>query len=188
MTDYKKLCLELFGTDDEAQLRKIAGRLASGRKKALSKNDIDTIIKMQQQGRTTKEIAEYFGLSRQTISKYLNKPLTDDYTMRIDFMYKQRVCTEIYVDYMHEKIKIVNRTNDIMKRAFGVNESPTWQEYEDFLADRCLPKARAMRKTILSRIGIDSYDPIQIVEKTNGRTAEDNQYLKFTYRKRRMAF
>ena len=108
--------------------------------------------------------------------------------MRIDFMYKQRVCTEIYVDYMHEKIKIVNRTNDIMKRAFGVNESPTWQEYEDFLADRCLPKARAMRKTILSRIGIDSYDPIQIVEKTNGRTAEDNQYLKFTYRKRRLAF
>ena len=56
MTDYKKLCLELFGTDNEAELRKIAGRLASGRKKALSNNDIDTIIKMQQQGRTTKEL------------------------------------------------------------------------------------------------------------------------------------
>lgn len=187
MTDYKKLCIELFGTDDENELREIAGRLCSGRKKALSKEDTETIIKMQQQGKTTKEIAEHFGVSRQTISKYLNKPLTDDYVMRIDFMYKQKICTEIYVDYTHKRIKIVNRTNDIMKRAFGVNETPTWKDFEEFLADRCLPKARAMRKTILSRIGIDSYDPIQIVEKTNGRTAEDNQYLKFTYR-RRMAF
>lgn len=187
MTDYRKLCLELFGTDNETELRTIAGKLASGRKKALSNNDVELAIKMQQQGKTTKQIAEHFSVSRQTISKYLNKPLTDDYVMRIDFMYKQKVCTEIYVDYMHKKIKIVNRTNDIMKRAFGINEFPSFEDYEDFLADRCLPKARAMRRTILSRIGIDSYDPIQIVEKTNGRTAEDNQYLKFTYRKK-MAF
>ena len=41
MTDYKKLCLELFGTDDEAELRKIAGRIASGRKKALSKQTMN---------------------------------------------------------------------------------------------------------------------------------------------------
>lgn len=187
MTDYKELCLELFGTDDESELRAIAGKLASGRKKALTNKDVELAIEMQQQGKTTKQIAEYFGVSRQTISKYLNKPLTDDYVMRIDFMYKQKVCTEIYVDYMHKKIKIVNRTNDIMKRAFGINDSPTWDDYEEFLENRCFPKTRAMCKTILNRIGIDSYDPIQIAEKTNGRTAEDNQYLKFTYRKK-MAF
>lgn len=184
MTDYKKLCIELFGTDDETELREIAGRLASGRKKALNKKDTETIIQMQQQGKTTKEIAERFGVSRQTVSKYLNKPLTDDYVMRIDFMYKQKVCTEIYVDYQNTKIQIVNRTNDIMKRAFGINENPTWQDYEEFLADRCFPKARAMQKTILKRIGVDCYDPFQIVEKTQGRTAEDNQYLKFTKRRR----
>lgn len=187
MTDYKKLCLELFGTDDEAELKAIAGRLASGRKKVLTNEDVALAIKMQRQGKTTEQIGKHFGVSRQTISKYLNKPLTDDYVMRIDFMYKQKVCTEIYVDYTHEKIKIINRTDDIMKRAFGVNEAPAWKDYEEFLADRCFPKARAMRRTILGRIGIDSYDPIQIVEKTNGRTAEDNQYLKFTYR-RRMTF
>ena len=34
--DYRKLCMELFGTDDETELRKIAGRLRGGRKKALS--------------------------------------------------------------------------------------------------------------------------------------------------------
>lgn len=184
MTDYKKLCLELFGTDDETELRKIAGRLCSGRKNALTKSDVENAIKMQQQGKTTTEIAEHFGVSRQTVSKYLNKPLDEDYVMRIDFMYKQRVCTEIYVDYKNEKVKIFNRTNDIIKRAFGVNENPTWADYEDFLFDRCMPKSRDMQKIILKRMGVDCYDPIQILEKTKGRTAEDNQYLKFTHRGR----
>lgn len=184
MTDYRKLCLELFGTDDETELRQIANKPTSGRKKALSKDDVDIAVKMQQQGKTTTQIAEYFCVSRQTISKYLNQTPDEDYSMRIDFMYKQKVCTEIYVDYLHKKVKIVNRIDNIMKRAFGVNENPDWDDFEEFLADRCFPKSRAMQKTILERIGVDSYDPIQILEKTNGRTAEDNQYLKFTYKRR----
>ena len=101
--DYRKLCMELFGTDDETELRKIAGRLRGGRKKSLSEQDIATIIEMQKCGKTTKEIAEHFGVSRQTISKYLNRPLDDSYVMRLDFMFRQKVCTEIYVDFEHKK-------------------------------------------------------------------------------------
>lgn len=36
MDDYRRLCIKLFGTDDETELRRIAGRLRGGRKKALS--------------------------------------------------------------------------------------------------------------------------------------------------------
>ena len=195
MKDYRKLCVELFGTDDETELRKIAGRLRGGRKKSLTEKDIDNAIKMQGRGMSTKKIAEHFGVSRQThfgvsrqtISKYLNKPLTDSYVMRLDFMYKQKVCTEIYVDFEHKQIKIINRTNDIMKRAFGVNENPTWEDFESFIAERCFPNSRALKKTILQRIGVESYDPLQILEMNKGRTAEDNQYINFT-RKRRLAF
>ena len=187
MKDYRKLCIELFGTDDENELRKIAGRLRGGRKKALTEKDIAFALELQTKGVGTKEIADYFGVSRQTISKYLNKPLTDSYVMRLDFMYKQKVCTEIYVDFEHKQIKIINRTNDIMKRAFGVNENPTWEDFESFLEERCFPNSRAMKKTILQRIGVDSYDPLQILEMNKGRTAEDNQYINFT-RKRRLAF
>ena len=192
MKDYRELCIELFGTDDENELRKIAGRLRGGRKKSLTEKDIENAIKMQGRGMSTKKIADYFGVSRQTvsrqtISKYLNKPLTDSYVMRLDFMYKQKVCTEIYVDFEHKQIKIINRTNDIMKRAFGVNENPTWEDFESFLEERCFPNSRAMKKTILQRIGVDSYDPLQILEMNKGRTAEDNQYINFT-RKRRLAF
>ena len=180
MKDYRKLCVELFGTDDETELRKIAGRLRGGRKKSLTENDIENAIKMQGRGISTKKIAEHFGVSRQTISKYLNKPLDGDYVMRLDFMFRQKVCTEIYVDFANKQIKIINRTDDIMKRAFGVNENPTWEDFESFIEERCFPNSRASKKTILQRIGVDSYDPLQILELNRGRTAEDNQYIKFT--------
>ena len=48
-TDYRKLCIELFGTDNVAELRKIAGKQKTGRKKTLTDTDIQKIIEMQQQ-------------------------------------------------------------------------------------------------------------------------------------------
>ena len=36
-------------------------------------------------------------------------------------------------------------------------------------------------KDELRALGLDSYDPLQIVEKTNGRTAEDDLWLKIQY-------
>ena len=81
-TDYRKLCVELFGTDNVNELRKIANKQKTGRKKSLTENDIQKIIEMQQQGITTQRIAEHFGVSRQTISKYLNAFPKGNYTMR----------------------------------------------------------------------------------------------------------
>ena len=187
MTDYRKLCIDLFGTDNETELKDIAGRLKGGRKNKLTETDVKNAIEMQKNGKTTAEIAQTFNVSRQTISKYLNKPLDGNYVMRLDFMFRQKVCTEIYVNFADKKIKIVNRTNDIMKRAFGINENPDWKDFEQFLEERCFPKSRAFRKTILKKIGADSYDTLQILEKTDGRTAEDNQYIRFT-RKELYAF
>lgn len=187
MTDYRKLCIDLFGTDNETELKDIAGRLKSGRKNKLTETDVKNAIEMQKNGKTTAEIAQTFNVSRQTISKYLNKPLNGNYVMRLDFMFRQKVCTEIYVNFADKKIKIVNRTNDIMKRAFGINENPDWHDFKQFLEERCFPKSRAFRKTILKKIGADGYDTLQILEKTDGRTAEDNQYIRFT-RKELYAF
>lgn len=179
MKDYRELCVELFGTDNETELRKIAGRLRGSRKKSLNDKDIETILEMQRNGVTINEIAQHYNLSRQTISKYLNKPLDNNFVMRLDFMFRQKICTEIYVDFENKQIKIINRTNDIMKRAFGINENPTWEDFESFLENRCFPRSRALRKTILSKIGVDSYDPLQILEKTKGKCADDNQYIRF---------
>lgn len=181
--DYQKICIELFGTDDVNELRKIANK-KSGRKRRVTKEDMKTMLDMQKGGMSVQEIADKFGLSRQTVSRYLNEFPSVNYTMRLDYMHRQKVCTQIYVDFLNKNISVVNRTNDILYRAFGVNEKPTWDDFEYFLRDRCIPESRGDKDDFLKRIGVDSFDPLQIVEKTSGRMAEDNQYIKFVYKER----
>lgn len=101
--------------------------------------------------------------------------------MRLAYMYRQKPCTVIDVDFARQKVKIQNRTQDVLLRAFGVNEQPTWEDFEIFLAERCFPQSRGLLKAELRRLGLESYDPLQIVEKTKGRTAEDDMWLKIQY-------
>ena len=180
MTDYRKLCIELFGTDDVDKLKAIAYKKHSGKKNKLSDIDIEEAFVMQQQGKTVETIANHFGVSRQTMSKYLNKDYPG-YTLRLDFMHKRKICTKIYVDFENEKIRITNSVSNPIYTAFGVIENPTWEDFQDFLAERCFPEDRFMAKTILKQLDISSgYDPLEIIRKTQGRMAEDNQYIKIT--------
>ena len=111
----------------------------------------------------------------------VNAPLPDGYTMRMIYMFRRQPCTTIDVDFLRRNIRIQNKTDDILHRAFGTNEQPTWGDFECFLQERCFPKTRGRLKDELRALGLDSYDPLQIVEKTNGRTAEDDLWLKIQY-------
>lgn len=184
-TDYRKLCVELFGTDNVDELKKIAKKLKdnrnAGRKQKFTDKQIKEIEKLLEGGMTMVEVAERFGTSRQIIDKYVNRPPEKNYTLRMTYMHGQNPCTIIDVDFINERVAIKNRTNDILYRAFGVVENPTWQQFQEFLEDRCFPKTRGNMKAVLKELGIDSYDPLQIVERTKGRTADDNLWLKFKY-------
>lgn len=92
-------------------------------------------------------------------------------------MRNNQVCTIIDVDYENEKVKITNFTDNLLFRAFGVNEHPTWKEFEEFLEDRCVPRTRHMLKGYLEDIGVDFYDPLAIIQKTQGRMAGDQQWI-----------
>ena len=126
-------------------------------------------------------VAEKYDTSRQIINKYFNQKPEKNYTLRMTYMYGQNPCTIIDVDFLNEKIAIKNRTDDVLHRAFGVIENPTWQQFQEFLEDRCFPRTRGDIKTLLRSLELDSYDPLQIVEKTKGRTADDNLWIKFKY-------
>ncbi len=181
MTDYRLLCLELFGTDDIDKLRAIAAKKHSGKKSKLTDKDIEKALSMQQNGKSVAEIAEHFGVTRQTMSKHLNKDFPG-YTIRLDFMHQRRVCTKIFVNFKEKKIRITNSVSNPIYTAFGVIENPTWEDFRDFLSERCFPPERSMGKSILSQLNIISgYDPLEIIKKTGGRMAEDNQYIKITY-------
>lgn len=190
-TDYKALCLELFGTADKEELQAIAKSVRkknsrnAGRKKAFSKLQIDEMKKMQANGNSQVQIAKQFHTTRQTVSKYLatdEDAFIGSFVQRIDYMCGTKVCTTIYVDYSNKRIKIINKTNDILHRAFGIQENPTWEDFEHFLEDRCFSRNRGDKKSILAALQVDSYDPMQIVRVTKGKTYDDRQWMRFKSR------
>ena len=59
-------------------------------------------------------------------------------------MFRRQPCTVIDVDFLDQKVVIQNKTDDILHRAFGVLEHPTWNDFENFLRDRCFPQTLSL--------------------------------------------
>ncbi len=100
------------------------------------------------------------------------------FPVRMWYMYEDNICTLIEVEERSRQIYIKNYTDKIMFRAFGKNENPTFEDYEEWLESRCFPRERDKMKLMLKELDIPFYDPMQIVEKTKGRMAEDNFWIK----------
>ncbi len=98
--------------------------------------------------------------------------------IRLFYMHNQRICTLIDVDESLRSVRIINYTKQLMFRAFGANEEPSFEEYEAFLESRCFPRTRDKLKWVLEDMELPCYDPFLIVEKTNGRMAEDDFWVK----------
>lgn len=177
----------------------------AGRKPIFTEEQIAEIRIKREQGIAVSTLAKKYGVSRQTLSTYLNKkdqqmeaiirgmqawrelnrPFKDvnlaDYTMRMDFMCEDECCTQILVDFKHEKIEIHNTTDNILLRAFGINVNPTWEDFLEFIEERCFPRKRDNLKMILDDLDLDFYDPLYIIEKTKGQMGEDMQWFKLVY-------
>lgn len=177
----------------------------AGRKPTLSEEEIARVRERHAGGETLTALAQEYGVSRQTLSAYMNPKNPDaeqvcgtirkwmelnhrfrdvnavDYSMRIDYMCEDECCTVILVDFKNERIAVQNETDDIIHRAFGIKAKPTWDDFMEFLESRCFPRTRDHLRLVLEDVGVDSYDPLAIVEKTKGRMAEDLQWIKITY-------
>lgn len=201
-SNMENLCMKIFATTKEADLEEIARKAkhydllfqkehasnvrSAGRKAKFSQEDIAKLVTMYHDGITIQEIAERYHTSRQTISKYLSPSKryeTDrNITMQMKYMNGDHLCTIIDIDFLNERIYITNYTSNIIHRAFGVIKEPDWNDFQFFLESRCLPSARFNLKSALKDIGVSNYDPLEIVEKTKGRMAEDNQWLDIIYK------
>lgn len=177
----------------------------AGRRRALSAEAVCEVKKRFEEGERLTALAKEYGVSRQTLSAYVHPKEPDmeqvchtyrawarlnaamrqenlwDYTLRIDYMNDDVCCTVILVDFLHERILIQNETDRIIDRAFGVKEKPDWEDFEYFLQERCVPRTRFGMREILKDYGLDSFDPLAIIEKTKGHMAEDHQWVKLTY-------
>ena len=100
------------------------------------------------------------------------------YPLRLYYMKNQILCTIIDVNDIERKVEIINYTNNIMFKAFGKIEKPTYEDYEDFLKSRCFPETRDKLKLVLDDLNLPFYDPFMIIQKTEGKMAEDDFWIK----------
>ena len=111
--DYQQQIEEIFGTSDLDELRKLAKMLKinnpnprnTGRKAQLTPDQTVEVLELHRKGIGNTEIAKQFGVSRQTIYKYIYNAehfSTDpDFTMRMNFMNGSQLCTVIDIDFKH---------------------------------------------------------------------------------------
>ncbi len=98
--------------------------------------------------------------------------------IRLWYMHGQTVCTIIDVNEMKREIRIMNYVDNLMFRAFGAEENPDYEMYKEFLESRCFPEGRDKMKLILKDLDLPFYDPFMIIEKTEGRMAEDDFWIR----------
>ena len=98
--------------------------------------------------------------------------------LRLWYMYKDRVCTLIDVDELRKQIFIKNYTENVLFCAFGAIQNPSYEAYESFLASRCFPQERDKMKLMLRELNLPFYEPLLIIEKTQGRMAEDDFWIR----------
>ncbi len=100
------------------------------------------------------------------------------YHLRLWYMYRNDVCSILDIDEVNKNLIVKNFTEDNVRKAFGKIEVPTYNDYESFVESRCFPKSRDNLKLYLKELDLPFYDPIMIIEKTQGRMADDDFWIK----------
>ena len=116
---------------------------------------------------------------RLTLSEFISQKSKAGHAL-LQFLYYDGdiLCSLVAADFTDQTLCAENYVSDVIKTAFGNNEVPTWNDFQNFLEERCIPRARAGLREYLEALGLDEYDPLEIIKKTSGRMAEDNQWIK----------
>ena len=195
-SNFEEQVMKIFGTIDLNELKQIAEAARScqnmsaktltrecrtGRKNSFTESQLAQILALRKNGENITDIAKRYRVSRQTIYSQIRRAhhfsSDPDVKTRMYFMNRDDLCTTIDVDFLHERIYIQNYTDQIILRAFGVRKDPKWKDFEDFLEERCFPRTRDHAKEILREMELPFYDPLLIIEKTEGRMAGDHQWI-----------
>lgn len=99
------------------------------------------------------------------------------YSMRLWYKRDDSILAVIDVEESEKSVRVKNFTNDNISRPFGTKENPTYEDYTEFLKSRCFPETRDKLKIELKKLDLPFYDPLLIIEKTQGRLAEDDFWI-----------
>ena len=111
-------------------------------------------------------------------NEFARQKLSEKHELNLIRLYDgDELCTSIYADFTDKTLISLNHIADPVRTAFGNNAIPTWPAFEAFLEDRCVPRRRDGLREYLEVLGLGEYDPLEIIKKTAGRMAEDDQWL-----------
>ena len=110
--------------------------------------------------------------------EFASRQLAQGHEVRVLRFYDgDTLCSTIYVDFAAQTVAVENQPVPLVKTAFGNTPVPSWEDFQRFLEERCIPRQRAGLREYLEVLGLEEYDPLAIIEKTSGRMAEDRQWL-----------
>ena len=163
-----------------------SGGTASGKSKTYRVTLPNSWINQMGLGELNREIDLYFDgerviVTRKTDIEEFVHARKHHKLIQLDYYNFDDLITTIIADYTDEVIKIKNHKDDIIHSAFGVRTNPSWDDYLEFLEDRCISRTRDGLKYYLDTIGVDEYNPFEIIKKTQGRMSEDHQWIKISY-------
>ena len=91
----------------------------------------------------------------------------------------EEVFTEVFVNRLTKKVKVINYTDDFLDRAFGVKEDVTYQDVMEFFESRTFPRRRGDINEILKVIGLKEYNAYKMCKILGGKKAEDGCRVEF---------
>lgn len=113
-----------------------------------------------------------------SVKKFIKRGLESRHIMKqLNFYNENELCTTIFADFTDKALKIKNENCPAVLLAFGNNNMPTWKDFVYFLEERCVPRSRDNIRHYLNELELSEYNPLDIILKTEGRMAEDKQWL-----------
>jgi ADP-dependent NAD(P)H-hydrate dehydratase / NAD(P)H-hydrate epimerase len=168
--------------DNDLTLSTIAGAYINGKagEYAQEKTNPISMIASDTVNGITKVISEYFKYPiSQEYDDFLAHVKQLGHGLLILYFYNgSELTTKIAVDKTSKTLAILNQSSNPLFTAFGVNTHPSWNDFQYFLEDRCIPRDRDGLKYYLEELGLTSYEPLEIIRKTQGRMAEDHCWIK----------
>ena len=75
----------------------------------------------------------------------------------------------VTADYTHKTVEVKNLVNDSYYLPFAPDIKPSFTQWQAVLKSHCPSKNNAFINQFLESIGLDHYDVLEIIKKTNGK-------------------
>lgn len=98
--------------------------------------------------------------------------------LEFDYMYYDTVCEHVEIDLVNMNVRSTVYTDEIMLQVFG-KRPKTIENVYHFFQSRCFEETNYGLKDLLGLLGLQQYNPYDIVRITHGKMVNDQCWIRF---------